>query len=112
MSKVLHGKMRFKKGDKVIITTGKDKGTIGTIQKVFPATRKLTVEGVNTTQKRLKPNMQNPYPQTITVERPIDSSNVSHLDPKANIATKIGYRFENGKKVRFAKKSQELIDIL
>lgn len=102
-------KMRFKKGDNVIIIAGKDKGKKGLIKAVMPKTRKITVEGINIVKKRIKPSMQNPYPQVLEVERPIDSSNIAHIDPKVGTPTRVGYKIVDGIKVRFAKKSGEII---
>ncbi len=105
-----NNKMRFKSGDKVIVITGKHKGKIGNIKSVMPKIRKVTVDGVNLVKKKLKPSMQNPYPQAMDVEKPIDSSNISHIDPKSGVATKVGYKTVDGIKVRFSRKSGELID--
>ena len=105
-------KMRFKTGDAVIVIAGKDKGKRGNITVVMPQTRKVIIAGVNVVKKRIKPSMQNPYPQLIDVELPIDSSNVAHVDPKSAIPTKVGYKVVDGNKVRFAQKSGELIDQL
>ncbi|MFK7973352.1 MAG: 50S ribosomal protein L24 [Rickettsiaceae bacterium] len=102
-------KMKIKKGDKVKVVTGKNKGKVGDVIKVFPAESKLLVAGVNLAKKHTKPT-QNSEGGIVHKELPIHVSNVSHVDPKTNEITKIGYRIlENGKKVRVAKKSGEII---
>ena len=101
-------KLKIKKGDKVKVRTGKSKGKVGDVLKVFPADNKLIVSGVNLAKKHTKPS-QTSEGGIIQTELPIHVSNVSHIDPKTNEITKIGYRIEDGKKVRFAKKSNETI---
>lgn len=101
-------KLKIKKGDKVKVITGKSKGKVGDVLKVFPADNKLIVSGVNLAKKHTKPS-QTSEGGIIQTELPIHVSNVSHIDPKTNEITKIGYRIEDGKKVRFAKKSNETI---
>lgn len=101
-------KLKIKKGDKVKVITGKSKGKIGDVLKVFPTDNKIIVSGVNLAKKHTKPS-QTSEGGIIQKELPIHVSNVSHIDPKTNEITKIGYRIEDGKKVRFAKKSNETI---
>ncbi|RTK93123.1 MAG: 50S ribosomal protein L24 [Rickettsiales bacterium] len=101
-------KLKIKKGDKVKVITGKSKGKIGDVLKVFPTDNKVIVSGVNLAKKHTKPS-QTSEGGIIQKELPIHVSNVSHIDPKTNEITKIGYRIEDGKKVRFAKKSNETI---
>ncbi len=101
--------MKIKKGDKVQILTGKDKGKDGVILKVFPETNKILVEGVNIVKKHQKAT-QTQAPGIIEKTLPIHVSNVSLLDPKDNKPTRIGYKVLNdGKKVRFAKRSGEVV---
>ncbi len=102
-------KLKIKKGDKVKVITGKSKGKIGDVLKVFPSEKKLIVSGVNLAKKHTKPT-QTSEGGIVQKELPIHISNVSHIDPKTNEITKIGYKvLEGGKKVRFAKKSGEII---
>lgn len=101
-------KLKIKKGDKVKVTTGKDKGKVGNVLKVFPTESRIIVSGVNIVKKHTKPT-QTSEGGIIQKELPIHISNVSHVDPKTQEATKIGYRIEGGKKIRFAKKSNEII---
>ena len=102
-------KLKIKKGDKVKVITGKSKGKIGDVLKVFPSEKKLIVSGVNFAKKHTKPT-QTSEGGIVQKELPIHVSNVSHIDPKTNEITKVGYKIlEDGKKVRFAKKSGEII---
>lgn len=102
-------KLKVKKGDKVQVITGKNKGKVGEIIKVFPSENRVIVSGVNLAKKHTKPS-QTSEGGIIQKELPIHVSNVSHIDPKTNEITKIGYKtLEDGKKVRFAKKSGEII---
>lgn len=102
-------KLKIKKGDKVKVTTGKSKGKVGDVMRVFPTTNKVLVSGVNLVKKHTKPS-QTSEGGIIQKELPIHISNVSHIDPKTSESTKIGYKtLEDGKKVRFAKKSGEVI---
>lgn len=102
-------KLKIKKGDKVKVIAGKNKGKTGDVIKVFPVSNKLIVSGINLVKKHTKPSQMSEG-GIIQKELPIHISNVSHIDPKTSSVTKIGYRtLENGKKVRFAKKSGEII---
>lgn len=102
-------KLRVKKGDTIKVITGKNKGKVGEIIKVLPSVNKVVVSGVNLVKKHTKPTQMSEG-GIIQKELPIHASNVSIIDPKTNEITKIGYRFvKDGKKVRFAKKSNELL---
>jgi large subunit ribosomal protein L24 len=102
-------KLKIKKGDKVQVVTGKNKGRVGDVIKVFPSKNSIIVSGVNLCKKHTKPS-QTSEGGVIQKELPIHVSNVSHIDPKTNEITKVGYKIlENGEKVRFAKKSGEII---
>lgn len=104
-------KLHVKKGDQVIVITGKDKGKKGRVLAAYPSEGRVLVEGVNIIKKHQKPNQANPQGGIISKEAPIHSSNVMLVDPKTGQATRIGYKvLENGKKVRYAKKSGEIID--
>lgn len=104
-------KLKIKKGDSVTVIAGKDKGKKGTVLKVMPQEMKLVIEGLNLAVKHVKPSQANPQGGRITKEMPIHYSNVQVLDPKADMPTRVGYRIlEDGKKVRFAKRSKEIID--
>ena len=102
-------KLKIKKGDKVKVITGRNKGKIGDVIKVFPVSNKLIVSGINLVKKHTKPSQMSEG-GIIQKELPIHISNVSHIDPKTSVVTKIGYKtLEGGKKIRFAKKSGEII---
>lgn len=102
-------KYKIKKGDRVIITVGKDKGKIGSVILVYPKESKIVVEGVNTATKYIKPKSVSEPGSIIKKEMPIHISNVSHIDPKTGARTKVGYKLADGQKVRYAKKSGENI---
>jgi large subunit ribosomal protein L24 len=102
---------KFKRGDTVVVIAGKDAGKKGEIIKVITAKAKVVIAGVNMVKRHTKPSKNLPSGGIIPKEMPISISNLSHIDPKTGMATRIGFRFlEDGKKVRFAKKSGELID--
>jgi large subunit ribosomal protein L24 len=102
--------MHVKKGDKVQVVTGKDKGKQGVILAAFPKQDRVIVEGVNIVKKHSKPSQLNPQGGIITKEAAIHVSNVMPLDPKTGEPTRVGYQVVDGKKVRVAKKSGELLD--
>ncbi|MDD9138500.1 MULTISPECIES: 50S ribosomal protein L24 [Fructobacillus] len=97
--------MFVKTGDKVRVIAGKDKGKEGTVTKTVAAKNRVVVEGVNLVKKHQKPSNEYPQGGVIDTEAPIHASNVQVLDPSTNEPTKVGFKFEDGKKVRFAKKS-------
>ena len=98
----------YKKGDKVIVISGKDKGSIGTIQKVFPKENRVIVDGVNVCKKHVKPNQMNPEGSIQEIFAPIDASNVMFYDEKSKKGTRLGYKEDkDGKKVRFMKSSKK-----
>ncbi len=103
-------KIHVKTGDSVIVITGKDKGKKGKVLEVQPAKGRVIVEGVNLIKKHVRPSQQNPEGGILTQEAYIDASNVMHIDPKSGKPTRIGHKEVNGKKVRIAKKSGEVID--
>ena len=99
-----------KKGDKVQVISGKDKGKQGVILAAFPKKNRVIVEGVNIVKKHAKPSQANPQGGIIEKEAPIHVSKVMPLDPKTGEPTRIGYKIVDGKKVRYAKKSGEILD--
>ncbi|AAY61140.1 MAG: 50S ribosomal protein L24 [Rickettsia sp.] len=102
-------KLKVKKGDEVVVITGKHKGKKGKILKVFPEDSKVIVSGVNLVKKHTKPNQMSEG-GIITKELPIHISNIAHIDPKTGNPTKVAFKFlEDGSKVRVAKKSGEII---
>lgn len=103
--------MHVKKGDSVIVITGKDKGKKGRVLAAYPKKDRVLVEGINLIKKHSRPSQANPQGGIVTQEAPIHVSNVSLIDPKSGKPTRIGYKvLDNGKKVRVAKKSGEVID--
>lgn len=102
--------MNFKTGDKVVVIAGKSKGKEGKIIKVLRAENKVVVEGCNMIKKHIKPNGEQSG-TIIDTEAPIQASNVMILDPKTKKPTRIGHTTDKtGKKIRFAKKSNENLD--
>ena len=102
---------KIKKGDKVVVTTGRDKGKKGEVLKVLPKENKAIVSGVNTAKRHTK-QTQRTQGGIVNKDLPIDLSNVAHVDPKSGEATKIGWKeLGDGRRVRFAKKSGEVIDV-
>ncbi len=96
--------------DEVIVITGKDKGKTGKVTKVFPREHKVLVEGINLKKKHQKPNPNlNIQGGIVDMEAPIDVSNVAIYNSATNKADKVGFRFEDGKKVRFFKSTNEVI---
>ena len=103
-------KLKIRKGDKVIVVTGKDKGKSGEVLNVIPKTNRVLLRGINIA-KRHTAQSQTSQGGILDKELSIHISNVSHIDPKENKATKIGYKFlKDGRKVRFSKMSGDLID--
>ncbi len=102
-------KSKIKKGDKVIIIAGKDKDKTGEVLKVYPKELRLLVQGVNVYKKHQKPSAKDAGGM-ISKELPLHISNVAFLDPKQSKATKIGYKVENGQKVRYCKLSGTVLD--
>lgn len=104
-------KLHVKKEDTVMVISGKDKGKKGRVLQAFPRENRVLVEGVNMVKKHAKPSQQNPQGGILTQEAPIHASNVMLIDPKSGTPTRVGYKvLDNGKKVRVAKKSGEVID--
>ena len=101
---------KIKKGDKVIVISGKNKGVIGEVLKVLPEKNKALVRGVNIVKRHTKPTQNDPG-GIKEKEIPIHISNIAFLEEQKNKPTRIGYKFlEDGKKVRFSKLTREVID--
>jgi large subunit ribosomal protein L24 len=100
--------MKLKKGDPIIVISGKDKGTEGEIARVLPKLGKVIVEGVNTARKHQKPTKANQQGGIVDKDMPLDASNVMYLHKGKG--TRIGYRIEaDGTKVRIAKSTGDVI---
>ena len=101
----------IRKGDEVVVITGSDKGKKGSVLKVFPKDARALVQGVNLV-KRHQRQTQTQQAGIVTKEAPIHLSNIAHADPKTGKATRIGSKtLGDGRRVRFAKKSGEVIDV-
>lgn len=101
-------KMNIKKGDKVMVIRGADKGRTGSVLEVLPKKDKAIVEDINVVKKHMKPTNENAG-GIIDVPAPIHMSKLMVVDPKTGEPTRIGRRLENGKMVRYSKKSGETI---
>jgi large subunit ribosomal protein L24 len=102
--------MHVKKGDKVMVISGKDKGKQGVVLASYPKKDRVLVEGINVVKKHSKPSQVNPQGGISSQEAPIHVSNVMPLDPKSGEPTRVGYKVVDNKKVRVAKKSGETLD--
>jgi large subunit ribosomal protein L24 len=100
---------KIKKGDKVIVLTGKDKGRQGAVLKVFPKEERVLVEGLNIVHRHTKPSQGDPQGGIKNKEAPLHVSNVAVVDSKGK-PTRVGFRVEGDKKVRFAKTTGEVIN--
>jgi len=101
---------KIKKGDRVIVIAGKDKGKTGEVTKAMPADQKVIVAGVNIVTRHRKPSQANPQGGLERAEAPIHMSNVAIEDPKTGKATRVRFEERDGRKVRVAVKSGELIN--
>ncbi|MEP2937701.1 MAG: 50S ribosomal protein L24 [Gilvibacter sp.] len=102
-------KLKIKSGDTVTVIAGDHKGSEGKVMRVMADKNKAIVEGVNMVKKHEKPSASNPQGGIVEKEAAIHISNLSLIDSKSGSATRVGYRMEDGKKVRFSKKSNEVI---
>ena len=102
-------KIHIKKGDNVYVNAGNDKGKTGKVLSVDPSKDRAIVEGINMVSKHTKPNAKQPQGGIIRKEAGIHISNLQLVDPKSGKPTRVGFRFEDGKKIRYAKKSGEEI---
>ena len=101
----------IRKGDNVVVISGSDKGKKGSVLKVFPKDNRALVQGVNMV-KRHQRQTQTQQAGIVTKEAPVQLSNIAHVDTKWGKATRIGFKtLGDGHKVRFAKKSGEVIDV-
>lgn len=103
-------KLHIKKGDTVVVIAGEFKGEEGKVLRVIPSKNRAVVEGVNEVSKHQKPSASNPQGGIVKEEAPIHISNLMLVDPKSGDATRIGRKLdENGKLIRYSKKSGEVI---
>ena len=103
-------KLKIRKGDKVVVITGKDKGKTGEVTLVIPKEMRVVVQGVNIVRRHQRQTAQQ-QGGIITKEAPIHISNVAHVDPSSEKPTRVGYRTQDdGRKIRIAKRSGAPID--
>jgi large subunit ribosomal protein L24 len=103
-------KFKIKKGDKVVVISGRDKGKSGEVLSVLRTEERVLVQGVNMIKRHTKPRPGEPG-GIVEKEAAIHISNVAHIDPKSQKPTRVGYRIlEDGRKVRFARRSGEVLD--
>jgi large subunit ribosomal protein L24 len=103
-------KLKIKKGDNVVVITGRDKGRTGEVLRVFPSEGRAIVQGVNIARRHAKPRMGDPG-GIVEKELPIHLSNIAHVDPQTGKPTRVGYKvLDDGRKVRVARRSGEVID--
>ena len=102
--------MKFRKGDNVIVIAGKDKGKRGEILRISPKENRAIVQGANMIKRHQRPS-RTAAGGIIEKEASINISNIAHVDPKSNEASRVGFKvLDDGRKVRFAKRSGEVID--
>jgi large subunit ribosomal protein L24 len=101
---------KIKKGDRVVVLAGRDRGAEGEVLKVMPKEERVLVQGVNRIKRHTKPS-QASAGGIIEREAPIHVSNVAVKDPKDGKPTRVGFEIRDGKKVRVAKRSGEVIDV-
>ena len=105
--------MHVKKGDRVVVIAGDDKGKTGEVLRVDAERRKVLVQGINRVYRHLRPSRRHPQGGRIQKEMPINISNVQPVDPKTNQPTRVGFKtLEDGSKVRLARKSGETLGTL
>ena len=102
-------KLKIKKGDKVVVITGRDKGKTGEVMKVLREENRLIVQGVHMVKRHQRQTMQ-VQGGIVEKEASIHVSNVAHIDPETKKPTRIGYRMDGERKIRFARGSGEAID--
>jgi large subunit ribosomal protein L24 len=103
-------KFKIKRGDRVVVTAGRDRGKQGEVLQVLRKDDRLIVQGVNLVKRHQRPSAAHPG-GIVEKEASIHISNVAHLDPASNRPTRVGYKFlDDGRKVRLAKRSGEVLD--
>jgi len=104
-------KLKIKKGDRVVVIAGRDKGKVGEVLKMYPRELRAVVQGVHRVKRHTRPTQANPQGGIVEKEGTIHVSNLALVDPKSGKATRVGYKIlKDGQKVRFARKSGEVID--
>jgi large subunit ribosomal protein L24 len=103
-------KMKIHTGDKVKVISGKDRGKMGVVLKVLSKRNKIIVEGINMVRKHVKPGAVSEEGGIVSIEKPIDVSNVMYFDEKINKPVRVGFKIVAGKKYRVSKGTGEIID--
>jgi len=102
---------KIKKGDRVVVTTGRDKGKKGEVLRLFPKDERALVSGINVVKRHQRQSARQ-QAGIVSKEAPVHLSNLAHIDPKTGDPTRVGFKIlGDGRKVRFAKKSGEVIDV-
>lgn len=101
--------MKIRKGDTVLIISGKDKGRTAKILKSFPKDNKILIEGINLKSKHVRPKKEGEKGQVVKIPAPLDVSNTKFICPKCGKATRLGYKMVGDKKFRVCKKCQSEI---
>ncbi|MEC8711757.1 MAG: 50S ribosomal protein L24 [Pseudomonadota bacterium] len=102
-------KFKIKKGDQVVVNTGRDKGRRGEVIEVQRTENRVLVQGCNIVKRHTRPTQTNPG-GIINKEAPLHVSNVAHIDPDSGSATRVGYEVKDGKKIRIARASGKALD--
>ena len=103
-------RLKIKKGDRVVVISGRDKGKVGEVIKMYPREMRAVVQGVHRVKRHTRPTQADPQGGIVEKEGTIHISNIAHVDPKSGKATRVGFKsLKDGSKVRFAKKSGEVI---
>lgn len=101
--------MKLKKGDKVIVIAGKDKGKEGVIERVYDKSNKVLIPEINMVKKHMRKSEEMPQGGIIDLPRPLNASNVMLKDPKTGKPTRVGIDTKDNKRVRIAKKSKTVL---
>ena len=97
--------LKIKKGDRVVVLSGKDKGKEGVVAKALPSQGKVVIDGVNTAKRHRASRSATDTGGIIDIDKPIQVSNVAVISPKDGKPTRVGYKLEGGKKVRICKRT-------
>ena len=107
----MSAKMKIRKGDQVVVITGRDRGKKGEVVRVLPSENRVVVQGVNMIKRHTRPSAGSPG-GIVEREAPIHVSNLAIEDPRDGAPSRVGFKvLEDGRKVRFAKRSGEVIDV-